>query len=67
MPFPGRFETGTLPFELLAGLQGTLRYLEEVGVLSRPCSRHRPARTTATAALGWWQRRRPRARTSLPS
>jgi cysteine desulfurase family protein (TIGR01976 family) len=29
---PGRFETGTKPFELLAGLGGTLRYLEKVGI-----------------------------------
>ena len=29
---PGRFETGTPPFELLAGLGGTLRYLEKVGL-----------------------------------
>ena len=29
---PGRFETGTKPFELLAGLAGTLRYLEKVGI-----------------------------------
>jgi cysteine desulfurase family protein (TIGR01976 family) len=29
---PGRLETGTKPFELLAGLGGTLRYLEKVGV-----------------------------------
>lgn len=29
---PGRFETGTLPYELLAGLRGTLNYLEELGV-----------------------------------
>lgn len=29
---PGRFETGTKPFELLAGLAGTIRYLEKVGV-----------------------------------
>jgi cysteine desulfurase family protein (TIGR01976 family) len=29
---PGRFETGTKPHELLAGLGGTLRYLEKVGV-----------------------------------
>lgn len=29
---PGRFETGTKPFELLAGLGGTLRYLETVGI-----------------------------------
>lgn len=28
---PGRFETGTLPYELLGGLLGTLGYLEEVG------------------------------------
>ena len=29
---PGRFETGTKPFELLAGLGGTMRYLEKVGI-----------------------------------
>jgi len=29
---PGRFETGTKPFELLAGLGGTIRYLEKVGI-----------------------------------
>jgi selenocysteine lyase/cysteine desulfurase len=29
---PGRFETGTKPFELLAGLAGTIRYLEKVGI-----------------------------------
>ncbi len=29
---PGRFETGTQPHELLAGLGGTLRYLEKVGI-----------------------------------
>ncbi len=29
---PGRFETGTKPFELLAGLGGTVRYLEKVGI-----------------------------------
>ena len=29
---PGRLETGTKPFELLAGLGGTLRYLEKVGI-----------------------------------
>jgi cysteine desulfurase family protein (TIGR01976 family) len=29
---PGRFETGTLAHELLAGLSGTLRHLEWVGV-----------------------------------
>jgi cysteine desulfurase family protein (TIGR01976 family) len=29
---PGRFETGTKPFELLAGFGGTIRYLEKVGV-----------------------------------
>lgn len=29
---PGRFETGTKPHELLAGLGGTLRYLEELGI-----------------------------------
>ena len=29
---PGRFETGTKAFELLAGLGGTLRYLEKVGI-----------------------------------
>lgn len=29
---PGRFETGTKAFELLAGWHGTLRYLEKVGV-----------------------------------
>jgi cysteine desulfurase family protein (TIGR01976 family) len=29
---PGRFETGTKPFELVAGLGGTLRYLEKVGI-----------------------------------
>ncbi len=29
---PGRLETGTKPFELLAGLAGTLRYLEKVGI-----------------------------------
>jgi cysteine desulfurase family protein (TIGR01976 family) len=28
---PGRFETGTLAHELLAGLSGTLAYLEELG------------------------------------
>ena len=29
---PGRFETGTQPHELLAGLGGTIRYLEKVGI-----------------------------------
>ncbi len=29
---PGRFETGTKAFELLAGLGGTIRYLEKVGI-----------------------------------
>jgi cysteine desulfurase family protein (TIGR01976 family) len=29
---PGRFETGTKPFELLSGFGGTLRYLEKVGI-----------------------------------
>ncbi|MFO7533575.1 MAG: cysteine desulfurase-like protein [Candidatus Limnocylindrales bacterium] len=29
---PGRFETGTQALELLAGLGGTLRYLEKVGI-----------------------------------
>jgi cysteine desulfurase family protein (TIGR01976 family) len=29
---PGRFETGTKPHELLAGLGGTIRYLEKVGI-----------------------------------
>ena len=29
---PGRLETGTKPFELLAGLGGTIRYLEKVGI-----------------------------------
>jgi cysteine desulfurase family protein (TIGR01976 family) len=29
---PGRFETGTKAFELLAGFGGTIRYLEKVGV-----------------------------------
>jgi cysteine desulfurase family protein (TIGR01976 family) len=29
---PGRFETGTKAHELLAGLGGTLRYLEKVGI-----------------------------------
>jgi len=29
---PGRFETGTKPFELIAGLGGTIRYLEKVGI-----------------------------------
>ena len=29
---PGRFETGTKPFELLAGLGGTIRYLEKIGI-----------------------------------
>ncbi|HKZ91363.1 MAG TPA: cysteine desulfurase-like protein [Candidatus Limnocylindrales bacterium] len=29
---PGRFETGTQPHELLAGLGGTIAYLEKVGV-----------------------------------
>ena len=29
---PGRFETGTKAHELLAGLAGTMRYLEKVGV-----------------------------------
>ncbi len=29
---PGRFETGTQALELIAGLGGTLRYLEKVGV-----------------------------------
>lgn len=29
---PGRFETGTQPHELLAGLAGTVRYLEWLGV-----------------------------------
>ena len=29
---PGRFETGTKAHELLAGLSGTIRYLEKVGI-----------------------------------
>ena len=29
---PGRFETGTPPYEVLAGLLGTYRYLEQLGV-----------------------------------
>ena len=29
---PGRFETGTQPHELIAGLGGTIRYLEKVGI-----------------------------------
>ena len=29
---PGRFETGTQPHELLAGLGGTIRYLEKIGI-----------------------------------
>jgi cysteine desulfurase family protein (TIGR01976 family) len=51
---PGRFETGTQSHELLAGLGGTIRYLEKVGItqagavgLPGPGDQHRRARLQA--------------------
>jgi len=51
---PGRFETGTQAHELLAGLGGTIRYLEKVGItqggalgLPGPDDQHRRSRLVA--------------------
>ncbi|MGD8684209.1 MAG: cysteine desulfurase-like protein [Chloroflexota bacterium] len=53
---PGRFETGTKAFELLAGLGGTLRYLEKLGITQGgapglPGARDRLRRARLLAAM----------------